>query len=652
MENNKNMLIKDLIPRFVTALGFILAGQLVFDSLSETDYHHWMSEIESKVKKAEGYLTDTLTENTAKALSFAEDERLADAFKLNTNIEPLLRRPLYEFTYLNTPEAAYIYDTKTNSTLIETNGASPIPLPVLNNLNEMAQIGRGSHNDIIWSGGDTSLIFGGSILSDTGRVEGYAIFKNKLTTVFQESRSKVSQLVNDHIQFDLYRLGNDGTGVVFEHFATKAPYARQVFANQTTMPVFDERFVTAIYANPQKQNKTFLTAMRRLEGFDNWAVSAYIPEKLMQSNSTEQRKLVWSLVAIAILLTFLIPYNGGPYSEALRKAYRSLIYLTRRKKEPKSLEDDLDRLRLGGAMGQSSTSRASSLNTGGNNAAKIPGTLVDVNRTRVAEDGRTQIKAPYKKLPPNFKPRPKEHKPPSPAAIAYNIRTGMKEKRVKLMYQPIFNTQTNEISMYETYMRIIDEGGDIIPPTQWLPIAKKKNLFALIDETVLTVASDRFFQGEEALDIPLTFNISGSTFRSLKFIKKFADTPGFAEKTIFEISSAEMIQDRRAIEFFRDCRNLGFRFSIDYFGGGAETIKAAKKMRFNFVKVDALKFDLNDPEKQKELILLAKTAEAIGIDLVVERIEDKKMSLFCKKVGVPYIQGYYLAEPDPNLATA
>lgn len=655
----QHSLLKDLLPRFIGILAIILAGQTIFDTLSNTDKVYWQDLLEQKVEHAETFLTSSLSEKTATALTFSEDERLADAFSLEGDIEPLLRRPLYEFRYINSPEAAYVYDARSNNVALSTTNAAPLPANILNTLYDMASMNRSSYNDLIWDVGETKIMFAGAVLSLTGTVSGYALYTDYFSSVFQNARREISNLVDQHVQFDLYRLGNNNSAVVFENFATNSPYARQVFANKTPMPLFVERFPTDIYQNPQKDNQEYLVALKRLNGYENWAITAFVPKNQMTAHSNDARNIVWVVSVAVAILFFMIPLRG-PYSDKLRKLYRSIAYTSQRKKNTQINQNDLERLRLGGAMASRQNSRTSNGNTAvstathattTNNANSVKANYArPVNNIRPAGNGnKKKLAAPRKKLPVTFKPRPREDKPPSEAAIAYNIRTGMKNKRIKLMYQPIFDANSHTPCMYETYMRIIDEGDSIIPPALWLPVAKKENLFSLIDETVLSVASDRFFKGSDSLEIPLTFNISGSTFESMEFVKNFANTEGFAKKTIFEISSREMIEDRRAIEFFRECRHLGFRFSIDYFGGGAETIKAAKKMKFDFVKIDAFRFNIENQKDQKELLLLAKTAEALNINIIVERIEDKRMYTFCKKVGIPFVQGYFLAEPKGEL---
>ena len=223
---------------------------------------------------------------------------------------------------------------------------------------------------------------------------------------------------------------------------------------------------------------------------------------------------------------------------------------------------------------------------------------------------------------------------------------------MKLLYQPIFDTAGN-VNMYEVYLRIIDDEGKVMPPSLWLPVARKENLFSLIDETVVSIAVEKFFIRNNPLRMSLAFNISGNTFGSLEFLEKLmnasSSTYPIAEHTIFELRSREIIEDKRAMSFIKECREMGFRFSIDYFGGGTQTIKAAKTLKFDFIKIDILQFDLNKASDQKEFIKLIKTAEAIDLPVVIEKIEDERMLKFCKKVGANFVQGYHLAEPNVDL---
>ena len=89
-------------------------------------------------------------------------------------------------------------------------------------------------------------------------------------------------------------------------------------------------------------------------------------------------------------------------------------------------------------------------------------------------------------------------------------------------------------------------------------------------------------------------------------------------------------------------------FAFDYFGGGANTIKAAKALKLDFVKVNAFHFPITDKEKLKELIIIAKTAKEVGIPIIAERVEDPHFIAFCQKVGITLIQGFGIAKPSAN----
>ena len=104
--------------------------------------------------------------------------------------------------------------------------------------------------------------------------------------------------------------------------------------------------------------------------------------------------------------------------------------------------------------------------------------------------------------------------------------------------------------------------------------------------------------------------------------------------------------------FIKEMRDHGCRFSVDYFGGGQNTIRAAKSLKFDYMKIDCLKFrglENGDPEQVKafrEVVLAGAEAE---LPMIAEKVENKTVYWLCRRLQVPFVQGYYIAEPSLKL---
>ncbi|MDD9911893.1 MAG: EAL domain-containing protein [Alphaproteobacteria bacterium] len=232
--------------------------------------------------------------------------------------------------------------------------------------------------------------------------------------------------------------------------------------------------------------------------------------------------------------------------------------------------------------------------------------------------------------------------------LADIIEKSLNEKRTRLLFQPVFDVYTREAVMCEVFLRIEDDEGNIITPDKFIPIAQRYKLLPKIDAHVVTRVIEEYLAPNNT-DVPLAINLGGGTFESIAFLQTMMSRieKEWSDKLILELRSQEIIRDAKAMDFVHKCRELGCRFSIDYFGGGPAMLSGAKRMNFNFLKLDCLSFQT--PEAKKELIRLGRAAQEYDLTLILERVETEADVILAQKIGIPQAQGYFLAIPSENL---
>lgn len=230
------------------------------------------------------------------------------------------------------------------------------------------------------------------------------------------------------------------------------------------------------------------------------------------------------------------------------------------------------------------------------------------------------------------------------------ILDSLEKKRTTLLFQPIFSTQNPTTPvMYEVLLRIHDALGNPITPAEFVPIAQKFNLFAQIDIHVVMRVIDEYLAPNQATQVPLAVNLGIETFQSETFLQAFIQRiqPEWSQKLIFEVRSTDIIKDKHATKFMKQAREQGCQFSSDYFGGGESMLNGANRLKFNYIKLDAQKFQTS--EQKKELIRLVQKAQSLGLQIVLERVEEKADGLLAEKLGIPFIQGYYYGKPKEQM---
>lgn len=232
----------------------------------------------------------------------------------------------------------------------------------------------------------------------------------------------------------------------------------------------------------------------------------------------------------------------------------------------------------------------------------------------------------------------------------------LRDERLRLFFQPIVDINNNQRVMFETLLRLVKENGDLMMPGEFIPLAIKHGFIGDIDDAVIAASLRRHMeiltQGKATT---LSINLSYGAFASHQFMETFE--LGLASGRIkpqyinFEVASRELIEDPKGMEFIRDMRENGCKFSVDFFGD-LRVVEAAKRMGFNYMKVDCLKFkglEEGNAEQVAAFRNLIVEAQKHGLPLIAEKVENKAVWWLCKRLGVPMVQGFYIAEPSPRL---
>jgi len=248
-----------------------------------------------------------------------------------------------------------------------------------------------------------------------------------------------------------------------------------------------------------------------------------------------------------------------------------------------------------------------------------------------------------------------DNTPPTPERMAHFVRDSLQHERIRLYYQPIVDLQTEKPVMFETLLRLADEKNRMVLPPDFMPAAKQFDLLKDIDDSVLMASIRKHAQLQShGKMLTLSINLTDTAFRNENFMHQFME--GVASKAIntaylvFEVSSTALLQDSTAMTFIREMQSMGCRFAIDYFGGGAKAVAATRTLKFDYMKINALRFaDIEtNVETLKTFKEVVEAAKEANLNVIVEKVETQLMYRLCKKLGVQYAQGFFIAAPAPK----
>ncbi|MBC8027573.1 MAG: EAL domain-containing protein [Steroidobacteraceae bacterium] len=236
------------------------------------------------------------------------------------------------------------------------------------------------------------------------------------------------------------------------------------------------------------------------------------------------------------------------------------------------------------------------------------------------------------------------------------LQSALKEERFTLYYQPIVSAMGNDTDgpSMEVLLRMIDENGEEIPPSEFVHAAERYRLMASVDRWVvhntLGALSRNAFQ--LARDRSLAINISGQTLGDplfLEFVVECLDQTGVApEQVCFEISESAVIGNiEHARRFVDVLHGMGCKFTIDDFGSGVGSFSNLKNLPLDYLKLDGsvMRNLALDSVNQTMVTAMIKLARTLNFKIIAEQVEDSAALDAARKMGVDYVQGFVIARP-------
>lgn len=215
---------------------------------------------------------------------------------------------------------------------------------------------------------------------------------------------------------------------------------------------------------------------------------------------------------------------------------------------------------------------------------------------------------------------------------------------VRSEYQPIADVARGIVAGYEALVRF-DAGP--ANPERWFAAARLHGREAALDAAALRSALRR------RADLPkntfLTVNVSPASLSSPAVRAVWAEQPSL-QGLVVEITEQTVIESYAALESDLDrLRAAGALIAVDDAGAGYAGLHHLLMLRPAIIKVDrALVTDLDLDETKRALIeMLGTFASRVDAWLLAEGIERAGELEALAALGVPLVQGYYLARPGP-----
>jgi diguanylate cyclase (GGDEF)-like protein len=236
------------------------------------------------------------------------------------------------------------------------------------------------------------------------------------------------------------------------------------------------------------------------------------------------------------------------------------------------------------------------------------------------------------------------------ALWVHQLKAALVENRFKLIHLPVASLTGKSSRIYDTVLRMIDQQDDEVPATEFMAAAGRNGLLRPIDRWV--IAASVAFCTKQEVDL-IFVKLSHESILDatlVPWIKQLvADQKAIPSRICFQISEEDATQYlKQTSAIAEQLKSAGFYFAIEHFGIGRDPMRVLSQTAMNYLKIDGalMQSIALDPQLQERVRGYVKAAEKRKILTVAERVEDANTMAVLFQLGISYMQGHYLHEPE------
>jgi diguanylate cyclase (GGDEF)-like protein len=214
---------------------------------------------------------------------------------------------------------------------------------------------------------------------------------------------------------------------------------------------------------------------------------------------------------------------------------------------------------------------------------------------------------------------------------------------------------------FEVLVRMVDESGALIPPTEFMLTAERYNLLTSIERWVISTLVEHLHREWKGGRIPhgvnarehYSVNLSGASLNDRSF-------PDFLRTLFtryelphgllcFEITETTAISSlHTAAELMHEFKGMGCQFALDDFGTGMSSFAYLKYLPVDYLKIAGMfvKDITTDPMDYAIVEAINRISHILGVQTVAEAVEDEATLQRVKALAIDFAQGYYVARPE------
>ncbi len=230
------------------------------------------------------------------------------------------------------------------------------------------------------------------------------------------------------------------------------------------------------------------------------------------------------------------------------------------------------------------------------------------------------------------------------------IKAALLDNRFRLVHLPMASLTGKNVKYYDTVLRMVDGTDAEVPATEFVPAAKRNKLLKAIDRWVIG-ASFSFCRMKKPDRVFVKLSRDSIGDRTLTdWLSKQVKSAGIEPSQIcFQVSEEDVTQYLKQTKILAETlRHMGFAFAVEHFGIGRDPMKVLGHTPMHYLKIDGslMQSLSSNQELQEKIRQFVRAARARKISTIAERVEDVNTMAVLFQLGLSYMQGHYVHEPE------
>src|SRR5207344_3128219 len=238
---------------------------------------------------------------------------------------------------------------------------------------------------------------------------------------------------------------------------------------------------------------------------------------------------------------------------------------------------------------------------------------------------------------------------------ANRLREVLDEDRLVLYSQPVVRLADMHIVHCEILVRIRDDNGNIVLPSQFMEYAESLGMVQEIDMRVVERLIEYLRHPEnQGQKVRYFVNLSRVSISDQHWVRKFYNmlaASGISHsQLVFEITETAAMTDVDVTQqFIRELKQMGCRFALDDFGAGFSSFYYLKRFDVDYLKIDGgFIRDLATEEASRIFVkALNDVAKGLKKQVIAEWVENQDVLKALVDMGTQCGQGFLFRRPVP-----